>query len=163
MLFSDGRVDIIEALPADSRTFAEFIDSAMELLALNPQREVKWNRLAVVQEYIFNHMTREEEIEKTKKMVPQADPESMEWSVRWNDGVKEEDESYHLITEVAMVQGMVVLSGRAEQIRGVKVLQDISTSSENQVLRFDLSNCQPIWESLFEKLDERNRNLPIGG
>lgn len=162
MYFADGRVDIVEGMPPADRTTYQFIRTVKGLLASMPQNEKKLSRIAFVSEYLYQDPSADERKTIASLVAPLASDSSPEWTSRWTDSATVNTELIHVTTEVSLLEGFVMATGRLEAIKGIKCMHDISTSAINAEQRFNIESLDAEIEILTSQFDSSMASLPFG-
>lgn len=140
IVFANDRIDISKAFP-DSDDAVAFIQTAVDYLRRIDGGTIRGNRLGFIKDLALEDLSAEQENQVRHQILPQSNPDSLDWSARWSSHLSQGNEAYNVFIETLRLQNLSLYIGnQVFQILVPKLSLDISTAPMNAEVRFDVSN-----------------------
>lgn len=152
IIFSNDRIDIVETAPVAPGGAPTFIERAREYLKFLESRNLKYSRVAVVREVVYDGYSEVRLNEIQKKILPLQELPALEWNSRAVAREKIGDVDLNVCMEIGRQSGFLQRGTQIEKFNGLRLASDVSTLPEDVSLRYSNENLNSVTDLLLEAI-----------
>lgn len=158
IVFSNDRIDFIQPFPEDNVKIEIFLQDVFQYLDCLQDRNLRFNRLALVNEKMIYNLSHEQKEALREQFAAYAPAGCIEWTSRWVAPETHGQENFNVCLDCSWQQGVFTQAGKHEMFEGVKIMNDISHSTNNTSFRFYAENLRESYNFLLSVMQEKIEN-----